>query len=85
MDAVLGVYLQSHPIPRIQGDILVNTWEEVVERKRMIAFTKKTKTNKRCDIQGLIIYLMVSFIAFFSGYLSFKNELEKINSIVELY
>lgn len=25
VDAVLGVYLQSHPIPRFQGDILVNT------------------------------------------------------------
>lgn len=28
VDAVLGVDLQSHPIARFQGDVLVNTWEE---------------------------------------------------------
>lgn len=46
VDAVLGVYLQSHPIPRFQGDVLVNTWEEVVERERMTAFAKKKNTKQ---------------------------------------
>lgn len=42
VDAVLGVDLQSHPVPRFQGDVLVNTWEEEREGRFVTAFGRKT-------------------------------------------